>query len=107
MPAYIRGVRLDSARLKDGRRPGPNADEVIAILVKYTAIKDAGMFRRMIPSYADPDGEVNVASLGKDLDFFRELGLIEKKDVSVEGVVDASFAKAAVARLGPYRRPAN
>ena len=65
------------------------------------------MFRRMIPSYVDPDGAVNVASLAKDLDFFRELGLIEKKDVGVEGVVDASFAKAAVARLGPYRRPAN
>jgi NitT/TauT family transport system substrate-binding protein len=107
MRAYIRGVRLYNDALKDGRLAGPKADEVIAILVKYTTIKDAGMFRRMIPSYVDPDGEVNVASLGKDLDFFRELGLIEKKDVSVEGVVDASFAKAAVARLGPYRRPAN
>jgi NitT/TauT family transport system substrate-binding protein len=61
------------------------------------------MFRRMIPSYCNPDGEVNVASLKKDLDFFRELGLIEKKDVSVEGVVDSSFAKAAVAKLGPYQ----
>jgi NitT/TauT family transport system substrate-binding protein len=107
MRAYIRGVRLYNDALNDGRLAGPKADEVIAILVKYTTIKDAGMFRRMIPSYVDPDGEVNVASLGKDLDFFRELGLIEKKDVSVEGVVDASFAKAAVARLGPYRRPAN
>ncbi len=107
MRAYIRGVRLYNDALKDGRLAGPKADEVIAILVKHTTIKDAGMFRRMIPSYVDPDGEVNVTSLEKDLDFFRELGLIEKKDVSVEGVVDASFAKAAVARLGPYRRPAN
>jgi NitT/TauT family transport system substrate-binding protein len=48
-----------------------------------------------------------VTSLRKDLDFFRELGLIEKKDVSVDGVVDASFARAAVAKLGPYRAPAN
>ena len=107
MRAYLRGVRMYNDALKDGRLAGPKADEVIAILVKHTTIKDEGMFRRMVPSYCNPDGEVNVASLRKDLDFFRELGLIEKKDVSVDGVVDVSFAKAAVAKLGPYRPPAN
>ena len=107
MRAYLRGVRMYNDALKDGRLAGPKANEVIAILVKYTTIKDESMFRRMVPSYCNPDGEVNVASLRKDLDFFRELGLIEKKDVSVDGVVDASFAKAAVAKLGPYRPLAN
>src|SRR6266478_3011297 len=107
MRAYLRGVRMYNDALKDGRLAGPKANEVIAILVKYTTIKDESMFRRMVPSYCNPDGEVNVASLRKDLDFFRELGLIEKKDVSVDGVVDASFAKAAVAKLGPYRPPVN
>ena len=72
--------------------------------MKYTTIKDADMFRRMIPNYVNPDGAMNVASLKKDLDFFRELGLIEKKEIGVEGVVDDSFAKAAVAKIGPYRR---
>ena len=43
----------------------------------------------------------------KDLDFFRELGLIEKKDISVDAVVDNSFVRAAVAKLGPYQAPAN
>ncbi len=107
MRAYLRGVRMYNDALKDGRLAGPKANEVIAILVKYTTIKDESMFRRMVPSYCNPDGEVNVASLRKDLDFFRELGLIEKKGVSVDGVVEASFAKAAVAKLGPYRPPAN
>jgi NitT/TauT family transport system substrate-binding protein len=106
MRAYLRGVRMYNDALKDGHLAGPSADEVIAILVKYTSIKDAGMFRRVIPSYCNPNGEVNLASLKKDLAFFRELGLIEKKDASVEGVVDPSFAQAAVAKLGPYR-PAN
>jgi NitT/TauT family transport system substrate-binding protein len=103
MRAYLRGVRMYNDALKDGRLAGPKADEVIPILVKYTTIKDKGMFRRMVPSYANPDGAVNMASLKKDLDFFRELGLIEKKDIGVEGVVDDSFAKAAIAKLGPYR----
>ncbi len=103
MRAYLRGVRVYNDALKDGRLAGPRANEVIPILVKYTTIKDESMFRRMIPSYCNPDGEVNVASLRKDLDFFRELGLIEKKDMSVDGVVDSSFARAAVAKLGPYQ----
>jgi NitT/TauT family transport system substrate-binding protein len=106
MRAYLRGVRMYNDALRDGRLAGPKASEVIPILVKYTTIKDESMFRRMVPSYCNPDGEVNVASLRKDLEFFRELGLIEKKDVSVDGVVDSSFAKAAVAKLGPYQ-PAN
>jgi NitT/TauT family transport system substrate-binding protein len=107
MRAYLRGVRMYNDALKDGRLAGPKANEVIPILVKYTTIKDESMFRRMVPSYCNPDGEVNVASLKKDLEFFRELGLIEKKDASVEGVVENSFARAAVAKLGPYRPQAN
>jgi NitT/TauT family transport system substrate-binding protein len=103
MRAYIRGVRMYNDALQDGHLAGPAAGEVIPILVKYTSIKDESMFHRMVPSYVSPNGEVNVASLKKDLDFFRELGLIEKKDVSVDGVVDSSFAQAAVAKLGPYR----
>ncbi|HEY2186824.1 MAG TPA: ABC transporter substrate-binding protein, partial [Xanthobacteraceae bacterium] len=77
------------------------------ILTRYSAIKDESLFRRIVPSWVDPNGEVNVTSLKKDLAFFRELGLIEKKDTSVDAVVDASFAKAAVARLGPYQSGAN
>ena len=107
MRAYLRGVRMYNDALRDGRLAGPKANEVIPILVKYTTIKDESMFRRMVPSYCNPDGEVNVTSLKKDLEFFRELGLIEKKDASVDGVVDSSFAKGAVAKLGPYRAQAN
>jgi NitT/TauT family transport system substrate-binding protein len=106
MRAYLRGVRMYNDALKDGHLAGPKANEVIPILVKYTTIKDESMFRRMIPSFCNPNGEVNVESLRKDLAFFRELGLIEKKDITVEAVVDPSFARAAVAKLGPYR-PAN
>jgi hypothetical protein len=59
----------------------------------------------MVPSYCNPDGEVNVASLRKDLEFFRELGLIEKKDVSVDGVVDASFPRRRWPSSGLIGRP--
>ena len=103
MRAYLRGIRLYNDALKDGRLAGPAADKIIPILTKYTSTKDAAMFRRIIPSAVNPDGEVNIAGLKRDLEFFRELGLIESKDVSADGVVDGSFVKAAVARLGPYK----
>jgi NitT/TauT family transport system substrate-binding protein len=106
MRAYLRGVRLYTDALKDGRLAGPAADRVIAILTRYTPIKDESVMRRIVPSAANPDGEVNVASLEHDLAFFRELGLIEAKDASVAGVIDHSFVRAAVARLGRYHEDA-
>jgi len=103
MRAYLRGIRLYNDALKDGRLAGPAADKIIPILTKYTSTKDEAMFRRIIPSAVNPNGEVNIAGLKRDLEFFRELGLIESKDVSADGVVDGSFVKAAVAQLGPYK----
>jgi NitT/TauT family transport system substrate-binding protein len=107
MRAYVRGVRLYNDALKDGRLAGPKADQIIPILTKYTSTKDEAMFKRIIPSAVNPNGEVNIAGLRRDLAFFRELGLIESKDVSADGVVDGSFVKAAVGQLGPYKAAAS
>jgi len=107
MRAYVSAVRVYNDALQEGRIAGRGAEEVIDVLTKYTGIKDAGVFRRLTPNWVNPDGEVNMASLRKDLAFFRELGLIEKKDITVERVVDNSFVTAAVAKLGRYSRPAN
>ncbi len=107
MRAYIRAVRVYNDALQDNRIAGRGAEDVIGVLVKYTGIKDAGVFRRLVPNWVNPDGEVNMTGLKKDLAFFRELGLIEKKDITVERVVDNSFAQAAVAKLGRYAPSAN
>jgi NitT/TauT family transport system substrate-binding protein len=106
MRAYIRGIRLYNDALKDGRLAGPTANQIIPILTKYTSIKDEALFRRIIPSAVNPNGEVNLVGLKHDLAFFRELGLIESKDVSADGVVDGSFVKAAVSQLGSYKAAA-
>jgi NitT/TauT family transport system substrate-binding protein len=103
MRAYVRGIRVYNDALKDGHFAGPKADEVIPILAKYTSIKDLALYRRIVPSAVNPDGGVNMTGLRRDLAFFRELGLIESKVITVDAVVDNSFVKAAVERLGPYR----
>ena len=52
------------------------------------------------------DGAINLAPLRKVLDFFKARGLVTSPDITVEKVIDMSFAQAAVRELGPYRRKA-
>jgi NitT/TauT family transport system substrate-binding protein len=101
--AYLRAVRDYNGALKDGRLAGANADEIIAILTQYTAIKDPETFATMAAFAVNPDGQVNTATLRNDLDFFKERRLVDGK-ASVEQVIDHSFAEEAVHALGAYKR---
>lgn len=102
MRAYIKAVRDYNDALKDGRLAGPNAQEIVSILTEYTSIKDPNVYKAIVPNGCNPDGKVFEASLKKDLQFFKDEGLIQG-DVSVERVLDNSFADAVVAELGPYK----
>ncbi|MDO9439871.1 MAG: ABC transporter substrate-binding protein [Beijerinckiaceae bacterium] len=103
MKAYIRAVRDFNAAVVDGRLTGPGADEMVAILAKYSVIKDPKTLRTMIVHGTHQDGKLNVESLRKDLAFFKETGDV-KGDVSVEQVVDSSFVDAALKELGPAKK---
>ena len=103
MRAYIRAVRFYNDALKDGRLDGPTADEVIAILAEATPIKSRDIYKAITPTGMNPDGRVNAESLAYDLAFYREQGLI-RGDVTIDAVVDHSFADAALKELGPYRK---
>jgi NitT/TauT family transport system substrate-binding protein len=101
--AYLQGVRDYNDVLKDGRIAGPNADEIVDCIARYSVTKDRDLIKSVIPAALHPDGEVNVVGLAKDLAFIKTLGLV-KSNISVADVVDMSFAKAAVAELGPYQK---
>jgi NitT/TauT family transport system substrate-binding protein len=103
MRAYLRAVRDYNDALKDGKLAGPNAAEIVAILNEFTAIKDPAVYKAIITHGCNPDGRVNVASLGTDLQFFKDQGLITG-NVSVEQAVDNSFVEAALKDLGFYVR---
>jgi NitT/TauT family transport system substrate-binding protein len=103
MNAYLRAVREYNGALKDGRLAGPNAAEIISILTEYTAVKNAETYGAMTAFAVNPDGHVNAASLKNDLAFFKERALVGGK-VSVEQVIDNSFAEQAVRVLGAYRQ---
>jgi NitT/TauT family transport system substrate-binding protein len=103
MVAYLRAARDYNDAIASGHLTGPKGDEIIAILTRYTTLKDAALYREMVPNGVDPDGRVNIASMEKDHEFIAKLGLL-KGESSVKDIVDPSFAAAAVERLGPYRR---
>jgi NitT/TauT family transport system substrate-binding protein len=103
MKAYIRGVRYYTDQLLDGKIAGPNAEDIVDILARYSAVKDKNVLRTVVPVAIEPDGQMNVASLTKDLQFFKARGLV-KSDVGVERVIDSSWVDAALRELGPYRR---
>jgi NitT/TauT family transport system substrate-binding protein len=101
MRAYIRAVRFYNGALKDGRLAGPNADEVISILVEYTQVKNPSIYRAVTPTGMNPDGEVNVKTLASDADFYAAQGWLKER-INVESLIDPSFARAAVRELGPF-----
>ena len=53
--------------------------------------------------YVDPDGEPNVAALKDAWQFFKDTKQIDGS-VTVDQVVDLSFAQWAAKELGPYTK---
>ena len=104
MKAYIRGVRAYMDGLKDGKIAGPNADEVIATVVKNTRSKDVNLLKQIAPVVVDGDGKVNLVSMKKDWEFLKSKDLV-KQTTTPEELLDMSFVEAAVKELGPYKKP--
>jgi NitT/TauT family transport system substrate-binding protein len=104
MRAYLRAVRDYNDVLKDGHfAEGAKADEIIRILIAETPVKNVAVYRETAATAIDPDGTVNVASLRKDLAYFKEQKLIDKPDITADSMVDMSLVDRAVKELGKYQ----
>jgi NitT/TauT family transport system substrate-binding protein len=103
MVAYIKGVRFYNDAIKDGHFAGPNAEELIEILVKETRYKDAALYRKVVPNGCDPDGRVDRPSLETDLKFYRDNKFVDNEAIGVADVLDESYIDAALKILGPYK----
>lgn len=97
MVAYLQGVRdYNDAFLK-----GRDTDAVIAIMTRYTVLKDAGLWRKVNPTGLNPNGYVNKDGVADDLRWYRNRGLV-KSDVDLDRVVDHSLVDYALTVLGRY-----
>ena len=102
MKAMLKGTRDYNDAVKDGRLAGPGAQDIIAILTEYSAIKDPAVYRAIKVHSCDPNGAINSESLAVDLAFFRAEGLIEGP-VALASAIDASLAQDAIKDIGLYR----
>src|SRR5437764_7987378 len=102
MTAYLKGVRFYNDAIRDGRFAGPNAAELIDLLVKETRYKDAALYKKMVPNGCDPDGKVDRASLETDLAFWRANKFVEDDKIGVADVLDNCYVEAALKIVGPY-----
>jgi NitT/TauT family transport system substrate-binding protein len=85
----------------DGAFGGPTAPEVISIMTKYSLTKDPNVYKVTTPPAIDPNGRLNIDSMRKDWQFFKDTRQIDRS-VTVDQVVDTSFVEQAMVSLGPY-----
>ncbi len=96
MVAYLQGLREYYEAFFRGKQ---HQDEVIAVLTRYTSIKDPSVFAQMVAHGVDPKGRVNVESLRADQDWFVGRGK-QQAPVPMDQVVDHQYVNAALATLG-------
>ena len=98
MVGYLRGARdyHDAFERNRGRA------EVVEILAQTTGVKDTSLYDRMVSSYMDPNGRMNVPALVDAQDWFAAHGYVPQK-VDVQALVDYQFVDYALGILGEYR----
>jgi NitT/TauT family transport system substrate-binding protein len=99
MIAYVKALRFFADALHDGHFSNENAPATIDILRKHTTIKDPRVYTVVTPAGVNPNGNVNMASMIKDLTLMRAQGLVTGP-VTVKQTVDSAFVNAAVRTLG-------
>lgn len=98
--AYLQGVRdFNDAFAKKVPQKRRN---VIAALTKYTPVKDAGLYEKMVMPWLDPNGTVIRQSLRFDQEWYAQNGFVPTK-VNLSLVVDDRFVLYALQRLGHYQ----
>jgi NitT/TauT family transport system substrate-binding protein len=97
--AYLRAVRdYNDAFFKND----PAAREfAVSALIKYTPLKERGLYDRIVFTGLDPDGRVPLSSVEMDQAYFLDSGQQQQR-LDLTKVLDMSYADEAVRILGPY-----
>ncbi|HLH21746.1 MAG TPA: ABC transporter substrate-binding protein [Chloroflexota bacterium] len=93
--AYLRGVR----DYRDAFDEGKDQDAVIAILTKYTNIKDPAVFKKIVVPAIDPNGEMIVQTVKEQQQWYVDHGFVPTP-VDVDEYFDPSYAEYAVSVIG-------
>jgi NitT/TauT family transport system substrate-binding protein len=98
MTAYLKGARFYNDALT-GKLP---RSDLIAILTKYTSVKNAALYEKMAMPGLNPNGAINVKGMVNDAEWFLKEGRM-KEAVDMNKVVNTTYIDAAVKKLGEYK----
>ena len=99
MLAYTRGLRDYHDAIGPRRL---NREEMIATLIRNTALKDRALYDQMSWTYLNPDCYLNVDAMGWDLDWYATQGYVTQKPDLVQSV-DHGYCDHALQQLGRYQ----
>ncbi len=100
MLAYIRAARYyNDAFVKTD--PAKRR-EAVRILIQNTPVKNPALYDKMVMPGINPNGRVNVDTLGAQQDWLLRKGS-QKRRVDLTTVVDNRYVDWAVQQLGPYK----
>lgn len=100
--AYLRGQRdyYDAFQKGTGDK-----ESIIAILIKYTNLKDPAIYKKMKMHAVPPNGRADPQILVRDQEYFLQKKWITEK-VDATKLVDMQYVEKALKRLGEYPEPA-
>lgn len=99
MAAYLKGVR----DYNDAFMKGINKEEIIEIMTKHTALKDADLWEKVYVTGLDPDGKMFVDDIYKQYDAYKANGAIIGS-IDLDEAIDTSMTEKAVEVIGEYER---
>jgi NitT/TauT family transport system substrate-binding protein len=98
MTAYVKALRdYNDAFFKNRGKA-----EIIAILCKYSVVKDPAMYEKMLPVGLNPDGYLRLKGVEMDLAWYKQRNLL-KADIKLQDAVDHRYVDFAVKVLGKYQ----
>ncbi|HRY28482.1 MAG TPA: ABC transporter substrate-binding protein [Elusimicrobiota bacterium] len=98
MVAYLKGAR----DYEDAFTKGKNTARIISLLQKHLQISPEAVWEKLIPAGINPDGRLNLASLERDLAWYKDKGYLTDMP-DLQKAVDHRFVEKALETLGPYK----
>lgn len=99
MSAYLKGVR----DYNDAFKKDIGKDEVIEIMMKHTAMKDADLWEKVNVTGLDPDGKMFIDDILKQYEAYKANGAI-RGEIDFDKAIDTSITEKAVETIGEYDR---
>lgn len=99
MSAYLKGVR----DYNDAFKKDIGKDEVIEIMMKHTAMKDAALWEKVNVTGLDPDGKMFIDDILKQYETYKANGAI-RGEIDFDKAIDTSITEKAVETIGEYDR---